>query len=117
MLAPRPRASKGERPYFLDCDSERLLTMVMALAAEVSRLSDALDSLTRVAAAKPGFSLADLVAFQPDDDVAAARAARRDAMLGRLFRIIEAEAERAADPPQPYAEIERLVADPRGGQG
>jgi hypothetical protein len=115
MRAPRPKASKGARPQFLaDADSERLLNMVMALAAEVSLLHDKFDTLARVAAEKGQFGLEDLAAYQPDAEVRAARAARRDAMLGRVLRIIEADAERAAQPPRPYDEIMAMVADPEG---
>jgi len=111
MRAPRPKASKGARPQFLaDTDSERLLNMVMALAAEVSLLHDKFDTLARVS----GVPLADLEAFTPDADVRAERATRRDEMLGRVLRIIEADAERAAHPPRPYDEIMQLVADPEG---
>jgi hypothetical protein len=35
-------------------------------------------------------------------------------MLGRVLRIIEADAERAANPPRRYEEIMALVADPQG---
>ena len=112
MRAARPKASKGARPQFLaDADCERLLNMVMALAAEVSLLHDKFDTLARVAAAEGQFGLADLEAYQPDE---AARSARRDAMLGRVLRIIEADAERAVQPPQPYDEIMAMVAAPEG---
>jgi hypothetical protein len=115
MRPPRPKASRGARPQFLaDADSERLLNMLMALAAEVSLLHDKFDTLARVAAAKGQFGLADLAAYQPDEAVRAERAARRDAMLGRVLRIIEADAERAANPPRPYEDIIALVADPQG---
>ena len=115
MRAPRPKASKGARPPFLaDADCEWLLNMVMALAGEVSLLHDKFDTLARVAADKGQFGLADLAAYQPDDVVRAERAARRDAMLGRVLRIIEADAERAANPPRSYDEIMALVADPEG---
>jgi len=111
MRQPRPKASKGERPQFLaGPDSERLLNMVMALAAEVSLLHDKFDTLARVS----GVKTADLEAFAPDETVRAERAARRDAMLERVLRIIEADAERAAHPPRPYDEIMQLVADPEG---
>jgi hypothetical protein len=115
MRTPRPKASKGERPQFLDDpDCERLLNMVMALAGEVSLLGDKFDTLARVAAEKGQFGLADLEAYVPDEAVRAVRAARREAMLGRVLRIVEADAERAAKPPRPYGEIMALVADPEG---
>lgn len=109
---PLPKASKGGRPQFLDSpDSERLLNMVVALAGEISLLHDKLDSLARVASTKPVFSLDEVNRYAPDEAVLAERAERRAAFLGRVFRIVHAEAERAANPEaKDYAEIMAMVA-------
>lgn len=115
MAADRPRAAKGERPFFLaDPDCERLLTMVMALAGEISLLSDKFDTLVRVAAVTPRFGLDDIAAYVPDDAVRAERAQRREAMLGRVLRIIEADAARAVSPSLPYDTVMAMVSDPEG---
>lgn len=109
---PLPKASKGGRPQFLDTpDSERLLTMVVALAGEISLLHDKLDSLARVASEKSTFSLDEVNRYAPDAQVLAERAVRREAFLGRVFRILHAEAERAARPEaKDYAAIMAMVA-------
>jgi len=111
-IPPLPKASKGGRPTFLDsADSERLLNMVVALAGEVSLLHDKLDSLARVAGAGAPFTLDDIERFAPDEAVLAERSARRTAFLERVFRILQAEAERAMAPePHTYAEIMDMVA-------
>jgi hypothetical protein len=111
-IPPLPKASKGGRPSFLpDSDNERLLTMVVALAGEISVLHDQLDTLARVASAHERFSLTDLETYTPDSAVTAERAAWRKAFLERLFRILAADAERAANPdPLSYADIMALVA-------
>jgi hypothetical protein len=111
-LPPLPKASKGGRPFFLeDSDSERLLTMVVALTAEVSVLHDKLDSVMRVAADKAGFTPAEVEAFRPDPQAAEERARRRAALIERVFRILYADAERAAAAPGlSYEDIVALVA-------
>lgn len=84
--------------------------MVVALAGEISLLHDKFDSLARVASAKPVFSLDEVHRYAPDETVLAERAERRAAFLGRVFRMLHAEAERAAAPPEKdYAEIMSMV--------
>ena len=89
---PRPRVAKGNRPWFLDDpDTERVLSIALAIASEVSVLHDRIDTLERVAADQPTFSLTDLDAYVPDEEVDAARAAWRKDFLGRMFRILREE--------------------------
>lgn len=113
-IPPLPKASKGGRPYSLDHpDSERLLTMVVALAAEVSALHDRVDNLTQLAA-KGGFKPEEVEAYIPPPDVAEARARRRKAFVDRVLRIVHADFERAASPPgKSYEEILASVAGER----
>ncbi|MET4683342.1 hypothetical protein [Brevundimonas faecalis] len=95
-IPPLPKASKGGRPFSLEnADHERLLTMIIALAAEVSTLHDKLDNLTQVAGRDAPFSAADVEAYQPEPAEAEARARRRQAFVGRVLRIIQADFERA----------------------
>ena len=88
----RPRVAKGNRPWFLDDpDTERVLSIALAIASEVSVLHDRIDTLERVAADQPTFSLADLDTYEPDEGVEGERAAWRKAFLGRMFRILREE--------------------------
>lgn len=87
--SPRPRVPRGARPVYLqDADSERLLSMTLALAAEVAVLSDELDTLREVLRRAGTLDAAALAAFEPDEPVAARRAARRQALLRRMLRIV-----------------------------
>ncbi|MEZ6022137.1 MAG: hypothetical protein R3C16_01700 [Hyphomonadaceae bacterium] len=114
-IPPLPKASKGGRPYALeDKDSERLLTMIIALAAEVSTLHDKMDNLTAVASKATAFDPAAVEAYQPSPEEAAARGARRQAFVQRVLRIVFAESERAAQGGgMSYDEILAMVADAR----
>lgn len=111
-IPPLPKASKGGRVFALEnADSERLLTMVIALAAEVSTLHDKLDNLTQVAAQSTSVTAAAVEAYRPDAEEAAARSQRRQAFVGRVLRIIHADFERAATPGgMAYDDILAMVA-------
>ncbi|MCU0760798.1 MAG: hypothetical protein MUF07_16580 [Steroidobacteraceae bacterium] len=85
----RPRVPKGARPVYLrDADGERLLSMTLALAAEVSVLSEELDSLREVLQRAGVLDPSLLHGFRPDEPVEARRAARRRALIRRMLRIV-----------------------------
>jgi len=87
--APRPRVPRGARPVYLrDADSERLLSMTLALAAEVSVLSEELDTLREVLRHSGAVDPATLAGFRPDEATTTRRAARRQALLRRMLRIV-----------------------------
>lgn len=82
----RPRVPVGARPVFLgDGTSETLLGMLLALATEVSALADEVDDLRQELAALRGSA-----ATSPEV-TAQRRAARRQAMIDRLLRIVQEE--------------------------
>lgn len=109
-IAPLPKASKGERPFALDDpDTERLLTMIVALMAETSVLHDQVDTLTRLIVERGVASLDDIRHYQPDDAVTAERAERRKGLVERVMRIVIADNERAARDEQPYADVLAMV--------
>ncbi|MGH8248902.1 MAG: hypothetical protein ACREUU_21040 [Gammaproteobacteria bacterium] len=88
------RKAKGERPYFFEDPSvDKLLTMLMALAGEVSVMRDRLDTVERLAQERGLFKQKDIESYQPSDEVLAARAARREEFLSEITRIIQAELE------------------------
>lgn len=86
---PRPRVPKGARPVYLrDADSERLLSMTLALAAEVSVLSEELDTLRELVLRAGLLDRGALERFRPDEPTEARRAARRRGLLRRMLRIV-----------------------------
>lgn len=111
-LPPLPKASKGGRQFSLQTsDHERLLTMIIALAAEVSTLQDKLDNLTQVAAASSGFKPEAVEAYMPNPEQAAERSRKRQAFVERILRIVYADFERASDPSgMSYDDILAMVA-------
>lgn len=109
------RKAKGERPYFHDDPAvDKLLSMLMGLTGEVSVLRDRLDTVERLAAERKLFTQDEIENYQPDEDALRARAARREALLNEVTRIIQAELEGLEDDDQePYEEALDLVHDDR----
>jgi hypothetical protein len=88
----RRRTAKGRRPFFFkDPNTDKLLSMVAALAGEVAVLRQRLDTHERVAAARQLFSIEDIEAFAPDVQTSDERARWRQEFLQRVFRILELE--------------------------
>ena len=88
------RKAKGKRPfYFSDSDIDKLLTMVMALAGELSVTRDRLDTVERIAASKNLFSEEDIETFELGSDALEARAARHQTLFREITRVISSEIE------------------------
>lgn len=101
------RRAKGKRPfYFSDPDIDRLLSMLMALAGELSVTRDRLDTLERVAQTKGLLTQADIEAFELDEQALSDRAERHQALFKEVTRIISAELEGLEDSgASEYAEV------------
>jgi len=88
------KKAKGKRPvYFNDPQIDKLLGITMALIGEVSVLRERLDTIERIAAAKGLFSLAEIEAYQPDEDTAQAREQLRSEYIARVLRVLQEEVE------------------------
>lgn len=88
------KPSKGANPHFFeDPNTDRLVTMLMNMAMEISVLRDRLDTHERVAAAKGAYTPADIEAYEPTDEVRAAREAWRSKFLDRLIKTMEQDYE------------------------
>ncbi len=89
-----PRKAKGERPFFFDNpDVDKLLSMLMGLAGEVSVMRDRMDTIEQLAAERNLFTADDIEAYKPSAEVMQQRAARRQEMLGEITRIVYSEIE------------------------
>jgi len=105
------RKAKGKRPfYFSDPDVDRLLSMVMALAGELSVTRDRLDTLERVAAQKGLFSADDIESHELDQDALEARAQRHETLFREVTRVITSALEDLEEAPsEEYSEVVDLV--------
>ncbi len=112
----RTRWSKGKRPKFHDDEAvDRVLSIVMALAGEVSVLRERVDAHERLAAQHNLYGPAEVDAFVPDDAVEAERNAWRDGYLRRVFRAVEQDIEAiapSATKEEDYNEVIREIEGP-----
>lgn len=93
-LALAGAKAKGKRPFFLENpDTERLMTIVMALAQEVSVMRERLDTVERLLDRKGTISRADIDSFEPTKQDADERGAWTQEYLARILRIFQQEQE------------------------
>lgn len=86
------RRAKGQRPIYLgDPQIDKLLTIVLALASEVSVLRERLDTIERLMHSKGLITNDDIETYEPDEQVAQEREQWRTDYIARLFRVIEEE--------------------------
>ena len=88
-----PRGIRGRRPHFFENpETDVLMSIVLAMAGELSVLYDRVDAMQRLMDAKGVLGEAELEAFRPTPEQEAAREARRQAYMQRLFRVVRSEA-------------------------
>jgi hypothetical protein len=92
---PRPRLARGQdRPTYLSSpDLDRVFIMLTALMSEVSALRDRLDTHEALAEAGKVATTEAVEAYELDAERRTAREERRDAMLGRVLRVVYEERE------------------------
>ena len=110
------RKAKGERPYFFDDPNiDRVVSMLMGLAGEVSVIRDRLDSIERLLEDKQILPRSEIENYEPTSTVTAERAAWRATFLDEVLRIVQVELEAAeTDDTQPYEEA--IAAVENGSQ-
>lgn len=95
--APTRRAKGAEPHFFDDPNVDRMMTMIMNMAAEISVLRERLDTHEQVAAAKGAFTPADIENYTPTDEVSDARETWRTKFIDKLLKPVEKEYDRGLD--------------------
>ncbi|MCX8019050.1 MAG: hypothetical protein N2747_00985 [Chitinophagaceae bacterium] len=91
--------SKGKRPYFFNSEeTERVLNIAMAAAAEVAVIRERLDTIERLLESKGLLKQSEIEAYEPDDKAAEERQLWHARFAARLLRIIQQEIEAVAKP-------------------
>ena len=101
-VAASGRRAKGKRPeFFEDPALDRLYSLTLALAAEVSALRERQDTVERLLDAKGTISREDIETYQPDRRAGEERGLATRAYVNRIMRGFqqEVEAMEASDPP------------------
>ena len=100
-IAASVKRAKGKRPdYFDDPATDRLMSIVLALAAEVSVLRQRHDTVERLLAANGTLSRADIESYAPDAAIARERGLDTQAYIARIMRgVTQAMEAMATDEP------------------
>jgi hypothetical protein len=105
--------AKGRRPaYFDDPAIDRLVSLAMALTAEVSVLRERLDTVERLLEAKGGLSRAEIEAYVPDSAAGEERGEATRAYVARVMRGFQQDVEAMANPDPPIMDwVEKLAKE------
>ena len=87
--------------FFRDPTVDRMLGVVMELAAEVYVLRDRLHTVEQLLKRSGALDLTELERYEPTDTERAQRLAERDALIARILAPMHAEFESPAPPFQP----------------
>lgn len=101
--------AKGKRPqYFDDPAIDRVLSILLAVAGEVSVLRERLDTIERLLDAKGSVSRAEIDAYQPDREAAYQRGLATKEYVARIMRGVQQDMEAMAAGDEPsLAELSR----------
>lgn len=104
--------AKGKRPDFLgDPAAERMLSILLALAGEVSVLKERLDTVERLLEEKGTIDRADIETYTPGADAAYERAVAAKAFVARIMRGIQQDMEAMQTDERPVADISTDLKD------
>ena len=100
--------AKGKRPaYFEDPAIDRTLSIVMAIAGELSVLRERLDTVERLLDAKGTISRADIETYVPDRAAGAERGMLTKEYIARILRGVQQDMEALAESGPSVEELSR----------
>ena len=103
------RTAKGKKPqYFSDPATDKLLSIVISLAGELSVTRDRLDTVERLLEEKEILPISEINHYQPSEKVNAIRDQQRAQFLETILRVVEAEFEEITRPDMPGSREEIL---------
>ena len=103
------RTAKGKKPqYFSDPAIDKLLSIVISMAGELSVTRERLDTVERLLEEKKILTSSEIDHYQPPESVEAIRAGQRAQFIETLLRVIEAEFEEITRPDMPGSREEIL---------
>ncbi|MBY6210892.1 hypothetical protein [Microbulbifer agarilyticus] len=86
--------ARGKRPtYFKDSDTDRLLSILMAVAGELAVTRERMDTLERLLEERGLLSRESIEGYTPDSDAAQARGLWHQDFIARILRVIQQEME------------------------
>lgn len=104
--------AKGKRPaYFEDQAIDRTLSIVMAIAGEVSVLRERLDTVERLLDAKGTISRSDIETYVPDRAAGAERGLITKEYIARILRGVQQDMEALAENGPSVEELSRELKE------
>ena len=104
--------AKGKRPQYFDNPAiDRTLSILLAVAGEVSVLRERLDTVERLLEAKGTISRADIEAYQPDRDAAYQRGLATKEYVARIMRGVQQDMEAMAASEPPVEDVSRRLRE------
>jgi len=104
--------AKGKRPAFLEPpESDRLLSMVMALASDVAVMRERLDTVERLLDTKGIITRSDIEGFKPDRNAAYERGLLHRELVARLMRGVQQDMEALVEAEQSLEDISLELRD------
>lgn len=104
---------KGRRPTFFDDPAtDRLTSLAMALAAEVSVLRERLDTVERLLAEKGVMSREEIEGYVPDREAGYERGVEIKAFIARVMRGFQQEVEAMQNPDPPVEDWVKELSRP-----
>ena len=105
-------AAKGKRPaYFDEPGQDRMLSILLALVAEVSVLRERQDSVERLLEAKGSIDRADIEAYVADAAAAYERGVATKAYIARIMRGVQQEMEAMGSAEPAVEELSRRLGE------
>jgi len=106
------KKAKGKRPaYFEDPAVDRLLSMVMALAGEVSVLKERQDTVERLLDERGVVRRGDIEAYRPSREAAYERGVATREFVARVMRGVQQDMEALAEAEPPVEDVSRELRD------
>ena len=90
---PAPRQTRGERPYFLTPEVERVLTLTMTIAQELAVARARMETLERLLERKGVLVRAEIEAFEPTAAEAAESRQATEEYVARVLGVLARELE------------------------
>lgn len=105
MLRANAKA-RGKRPqYFDDPALDRMLSMLLAVVAEVSVVRERLDTVERLLQEKGSITRSDIESFVPDREAAQERGELTRAYIARVMRGVQQELEALTAPERSIEDV------------
>ena len=86
--------AKGKRPtYFKDSDTDRLMSILMAVAGELAVTRERMDTLERLLQANGLLTREAIDGYEPDTEAARERGLWHQDFIARILRVVQQEIE------------------------